>query len=237
MVGTPIQQLLVDAIGSQRGVEAANRLCTAIAEALDLDAVALSLIFDGVTVGTFGASTGSARMYNEVQFTLGEGPGLDAVKGRTVVAAPDLGADARWPAYAQAMLSHRVHAVYSVPVVVAAQYVGTLDLFRRAAGPMGREDLVGALIAAELAALPVLDLLGENLAAASDDPDCDVWTELGALTRIEVNRATGMLVAQLNIGPAEALARLRAHAYATDRSATDVASDILERRLRLDTDQ
>ena len=34
--------------------------------------------------------------------------------------------------------------------------------------------------------------------------------------------------------PAEALVRLRAHAYATGRAATEVAHDILERRLRLE---
>jgi len=45
-----------------------------------------------------------------------------------------------------------------------------------------------------------------------------------------------MLVAQLEVAPAVALVRLRAHAYATGRSATDVARDILDRRLRLDAD-
>jgi hypothetical protein len=34
--------------------------------------------------------------------------------------------------------------------------------------------------------------------------------------------------------PAVALVRLRAHAYATGRRATDVARDILDRRLRLE---
>jgi hypothetical protein len=45
-----------------------------------------------------------------------------------------------------------------------------------------------------------------------------------------------MLVAQLGVEPAEALVRLRAHAYATGRSSTDVARDILDRRLRLEAD-
>ena len=35
------------------------------------------------------------------------------------------------------------------------------------------------------------------------------------MSRAEVSQATGMVVAQLKIGPAEALVRLRAHAYAT----------------------
>ena len=56
----------------------------------------------------------------------------------------------------------------------------------------------------------------------------------GEMSRAEVSQATGVLVAQLEVEPAEALLRLRAHAYATGRAATDVARDIIERRLRLD---
>ena len=51
-----------------------------------------------------------------------------------------------------------------------------------------------------------------------------------------VSQATGMLVAQLEVEPAGALVRLRAHVFAAGRSATDVACDILDRRLRLEAD-
>ena len=75
-----------------------------------------------------------------------------------------------------------------------------------------------------------------DLQAAVNDPNSNAWAELNALCRAEVSQATGMLVAQLEVEPAEALVRLRAHAYATGRSATDVARDILDRRLRLEAD-
>ena len=101
-------------------------------------------------------------------------------------------------------------------------------------GSLDGDDLAGALVAAELAELPVLDLLGQDLQAAVGDPDEQAWAELAAITRAEVSQATGMLVAQLDIGPAEALVRLRAHAYATGRSATEVARDILDHGLRLE---
>lgn len=94
----------------------------------------------------------------------------------------------------------------------------------------------GAIVAAELAGVPLLDLLDGDLQAAVADPDSNAWAELHALSRVEVSQATGMLVAQLDLEPAEALVRLRAHAYATGRSATDVARDILDRRLRLEAD-
>ena len=116
------------------------------------------------------------------------------------------------------------------------QYVGALDLFWAHPGVLGAEQLAGALVAAELAQMPLLDLLAEDLQAAVADPDSDSWAELKTLSRAEVSQATGMLVAQLEVEPAEALVRLRAHAFATGRSATDVACDILDRRLRLQAD-
>jgi ANTAR domain-containing protein len=92
-------------------------------------------------------------------------------------------------------------------------------------------------VAADLAALPMLDLFSSDMTAAIDDPDSDAWQELYVLTRAEVSQATGILMAQLDIGPAEALVRLRAHAYATDTSATEVARAIVEQRLYLTKDR
>ncbi len=123
-----------------------------------------------------------------------------------------------------------------MPVVVAGEYVGALDLFRAGPGTLDGDRLAGAIVAAEIAGLPLLDLLDTDLRAAVDEPGSNAWVELNTLSRAEVGQATGMLVAQLGVEPAEALVRLRAHAYATGRSATDVARDILDRRLRLDTD-
>ena len=46
------------------------------------------------------------------------------------------------------------------------------------------------------------------------------------LDRLEVYQATGMLMAQLGIEAAAALARLRAHAYTVGQSASEVARDV-----------
>ncbi len=134
------------------------------------------------------------------------------------------------------MLSHHIRGVFAMPVVVAGEHVGALDLFRAQPGRLGGEQFAGAIAAAELAGIPLLDLLDADLLAAVNDPYSNAWAELNALSRAEVSQATGMLVAQLGVEPAEALVRLRAHAYATGRIATDVARDILDRRLRLEAD-
>ena len=134
------------------------------------------------------------------------------------------------------MLAHEIRAVCALPVVVAGEYVGALDLFMSSPGKLGVEQLRGALVAAELAQMPLLDLMASDLQAAVTDPDSDAWIELTTLSRAEVSQATGMLVAQLDITAAAALVRLRAHAYATGRSITHIARDILDFRLRLDRD-
>jgi hypothetical protein len=112
---------------------------------------------------------------------------------------------------------------------------GRLTFFRVHRGMLTARQFTDALVAAELAERPILDLTKADLHAAVADPDSNSRTELTALTRTEVHQATGMLAAQLDIEPAMALARLCAHAYATHRTPTDVARDILARRLRLPT--
>jgi hypothetical protein len=177
-------------------------------------------------------------VYDELQFTLGEGPCLDSVASKNPILAVDLAApdEARWPAFGSALLSHKIRGVSAMPVVVAGEYIGALDLFRRQPGQLDGEQLTGAIAAAEVAGIPLLDLLDADMHAAISDPNSNAWAELNALSRTEVSQATGMIVAQLDVEPTEALVRLRAHAYATGRSATDVARDILDRRVRLEAD-
>ena len=233
-----IHEQLLAAVDGRRGVEAADRLCEACVVLLDIDAAAISLVFDGASGGTLGSSGAPARIYDELQFTLGEGPCLESVARRIPILVVDLAdpGEVRWPAYGPAMLAHQIRGVYAIPIVVAGEFVGALDLFRTQPGHPPDEELSGAVAAAELAGVPLLDLLDGDLQAAVADPNSNAWAELNALSRAEVSQATGMLVAQLEVDPAEALVRLRAHAYATGRSATDVARDILERRLKLEGD-
>jgi len=233
-----IQDQLLAAVDGRRGVEAADRLCEACVVLFDIDAAAISLVFDGATSGTLGSSGEPARIYDELQFTLGEGPCLDSITFKGPILVADLADpdDARWPIYGPAMLSHRIRGVFAMPVLVAGEHIGALDFFRAQPGDLGEDNLAGAIAAAKLAGVPLLDLMNDDLEAAVNDPGSNAWPELQALSRAEVSQATGMLVAQLGVDPAEALVRLRAHAYATGRSSTDVARDILDRRLRLEAD-
>jgi hypothetical protein len=233
-----IAEQLRAAVDGRRGLAAADSLCEACVTLFGIDAAAISLVFSGVTSGTFGSSNAAARDYDELQFIMGEGPCLDSVSTHGPVLVPDLAKPnfIRWPMYCSAMLDYKIRGVFAIPVVLAGEFVGALDLFKTQPGELHVDQLAGAVIAAELAGVPLLDLMHSDLQAAVNNPYSSAWADFNALSRTEVSQATGMLVAQLGVEPAEALVRLRAHAYATNCSPTEVARDILDRQLQLEAD-
>lgn len=239
--------------GAESAQLAADRPCEACVGLLDVDGASISLVLDGTSRGTLGASGALSRQLDELQFTFGQGPCLDAVHGGVPVLVADLDdpAETRWPAFTEAVLLAGVSAVFALPVSLAASRVGALDLFRHQRGRLNDRALAGGLLAAELARLPLLDLLAGQAGTAaggqpagrhgSDGPDSadgvdeDGWTQLASLDRVEVYQATGMLMGALDVDQTEALVRLRAHAYAHGTTAAQIAATIVERRIALTT--
>jgi len=103
-----------------------------------------------------------------------------------------------------------------------------LDLYRRAPGALSATQMRDALSAADAATLILLGL-------RSDPGEEQAWDRSWG-SRAEIHQATGMVVAQLGISAADALARLRAHAFAEQRLLSEVARDVVARRLRFAKD-
>ncbi len=224
--------------GAPTPLAAADRLCEACVELLDVDGASISLIAEGKTQGTFGSSGRLSRMLDELQFTYGEGPCQDAVAQRRPIFAEDLDRpeEDRWPALTEAMLGHGIRAVYALPVAVASTPIGALDLFRRSSGPLDEAAMTGGLWAAGLAALPLLDLMTSDLNWEHAASGGGGWEQLASLERVEVYQATGMIVGALDVTPADALSRLRAHAISHGLTASEVAYRILNRHLIVSAD-
>lgn len=222
--------------GADSALGAADLLCHACVELLEVDGASVSLAHDGNVQGTFGSSGDMSRQLDELQFTYGEGPCLDAVRHGVPVLVADLDApsEKRWPAFTGALLRSGINAVFAMPVTIASQQIGALDLYRRRAGELTSTSLLGGMLAAQLAALPLLDLMSSGLDWESAAQGGDGWEQLASLSRVEIYQATGMLIGALKIGPTEALLRLRAHAFLHDTTAAATAWAIVEGRLSLD---
>ncbi len=206
-------------------------------ELLEVDGAAISLLHQGTTRGTYCSSGLLSRQLDELQFTFGEGPCLDAVAQGQPVLVADLkeAAEQRWPEFASAMLERGIRGVFALPVMVTQVYIGALDLFRHEPGVLTEQQLNGGLLAAEVAEQPLMQLMraavGWEEAPDGYGPGVPV-----SLARVEIYQATGMIMGRLGIGPEEALIRLRGYAIAHGMTASEVAWNIVERRLVLEDD-
>jgi hypothetical protein len=219
--------------GSGGAVASADRLCHACVDLLGVDGAAISFVDEGSSRGTLGSSGDLSRRLDEFQFTFGEGPCLDAVRQRTPVLVHDLDdpAERRWPAFTGAVLRAGVQAVFALPVTIATSTIGALDLFRNRAGSLDEDRWSGAEWAAQLAALPLLDVMSADIDWAAVSDGQEGWSQLAALERVEVYQATGMIQVQLDVSGPEALVRLRGYAFAHDMTASEAAWSVIERRL------
>lgn len=211
-----------------------RRLCTAAARTVPASGVGVSVMSEEGMRGVAAVSDPASETLEELQFALGEGPCIDAFASRRVVLEPDLGngASARWLAYAPAAHAQGVGAVFAFPLQVGAARLGVMDVYRHSPGPLSGESLAQALTFAEVAVETLLDAQGRAVvgeAAEGLDRALD--------SHYVIYQAQGMTMVDLGVPLADALARMRAHAYAHDRPLQDVARDIVAGRLRLQPDK
>lgn len=210
-----------------------QRLCRVATRSLAASGVGVSVLSGVGAQVTAAASDLRFDRIEELQFTVGEGPCIDAFSTRRPVLCPDLEQDStlRWPGYGPAARSEGVRAVFAFPMQVGAVRLGAVDVYRDEIGDLARQTVVQALIYADIALSTLLD---DQL---RDGYDAGPRLDETLAGRFEVYQAQGMVMIQLGVGAAEAMARLRAHAYANDRRLVDVAEDIVARRLSLEGDR
>ncbi|MEV4628483.1 GAF and ANTAR domain-containing protein [Micromonospora sp. NPDC049523] len=218
--------------GSPGVRQSLSRICRAAVHALSASGVGVNVLTRDGTQGYVVASDDAAYLLAELQFTLGEGPGVDAFHTRRPVLVTDLGAEdamARWPLWVAAMAERRICAAYAFPLQVGAARLGVMVLFCEQAGPMPGDTLDQALTFAEIVMMTVLDGEGnpDQGAQALGFDDASGY-------RAEVAQAQGMIMVQLGVSIGDALIRLRAHAYAESRPLHQVARDVVDRKLRFD---
>jgi hypothetical protein len=195
-------------------------LTTACVRSLPVTGVGVALMTDAGPAGIVTATDGVARELEDLQFTLGEGPCVDASRTGRPVLQPDLAltAPSRWPAFAGGALQADIGAVFAFPLRVGAIRVGVLDLYRDRAGQLSAAGLAEALSFAD--AVTQVLLFGQaGLAEPGSVPVVD--------ERAEVHQATGVVAVQAAVGLGEALVLLRARAFAEQRPVGDLAREVL----------
>lgn len=212
---------------SATATEWPQALCTVCVRVLPgIDAAALVLRGDTRQQETVTASDAWGARLEEIQYTLGEGPAVEAMRSGGPVLVADLRADqVRWPGFADAGAEEGLAAMFAFPLQIGGIRLGVLDLHRRRPGGLPAVALADAAVLADLATFALL----ENRLAHDQDK------LLMEVSYQDVHLATGALAAKLRIGLDDAFVRLRAHAFAERRSLVEVCRDLLAQRIDFDS--
>jgi len=193
---------------------------------------------DGVVLAVLAAHAGRiiisdsgphGDQLEDLHATLGEGPGIDAAVTGEPVTAVDLNqaqAHVSWPRFAVQALTCGIRAVVAYPVLLNAEPIGVLSLYRANPGDLSAAEHQGAVQYAHAATALLLD--GTGIASAGQ---MSVTLPIHAG---EVQQAVGVVMEYAGVDAATALHRLRAYAHHSARPMRDVVAEIRTCRLPFD---
>lgn len=202
----------------------AHRLCASVVEILGAGGAAITLAYTRPERVTVCSTDDVAARVEDLQEVLGEGPGHEAFDTGTQQVL-DVGSviDARWPQFAT--VAHQRLGplrIVALPLRPEHEVLGVLTCHVEAGHSLAPDDAAAQLLA---------DAVGTALMRDPHAADTDLsgsWSE-----RAQIHQATGMLVAQLQIGVEDAMALLRAHAFAAGTTLARTAHDVVTRHLDL----
>lgn len=210
------------------GVARVSKRCVTDA---GVDGAAVAILTDDADARDLLYATNSeAARIDELQFTTGEGPCIDAFVTGVPQLHPDIGNrpdTTGWPSFASEVLQELgVHGVYAFPLFSGGARLGVLELYTQKSGTMTAQQItaaqaaastLGDIVVSEVAARP--DFFDESTLRPPDGPF--------RFARSDINIAVGVLAERLHVSLDEATARLRARAYADARSISALAFDIV----------
>lgn len=216
-------------LSAGEGAGSVAGLCAVCPSLAGVDGAGIMLMSGDIPRGSLATTDEVSQLIEELQYTLGEGPCVDAYQQGRVVTEPDLAdpVTCRWLAFSPPVLRAGAHAVFAFPLSTGTVRLGALDLYRDRSGPLSGEQHADALVLADIAARWVLE------AQAGASPGTVAGElEHGADFHPVVHNAAGMVSVQLGISVTDALIRLRAYAFTRDRLLSEVAQDVVDRKLR-----
>src|SRR5579862_3210097 len=123
-----------------QGVEAPTltTLCQRTLGLLPADGVSIALMTGTDDQGLAASSGPLASARQDLEFTLGQGPGVDAYQQGTSVVVEDLRlANGRWPQFSPAALELGIRSMSALPIKVGGIRLGVLYLYGDEPGSIG----------------------------------------------------------------------------------------------------
>ena len=233
MPGDRLQRIMSRLSSDDDSPVGTTQLCAVCVEVTEMSGAGVMLMDGDLPRGTVCTTNAVSALLEDLQYTLGEGPCVDAYQQRLPVLEPDLADPAvpRWLAFTPPAVAAGARAVFGFPLDLGGARLGALNLYRDHPGPLTADQHADALTMASAAARAVIAMQAN---APADTLGAEL--EVGTNFQFVVHQAAGMVSVQIGATVTEALIRLRAHAFRHGQLAGDVAKEVVDRRLRFDPD-
>ena len=204
-------------------VDLLQTLAERCVELVDADAAGLMLDDQRGNLRLIAHSHESARLLELFELQQQEGPCLDCFATGQVIANVDLTtATDRWPVFTQAAREVGFGTSHAVPLRLRRQVIGALNLFSAGRRPLSDSHLA---VAQGLADMATIGLLHER--AVRDQVTLSEQLQTALQSRILIEQAKGVLLAQTGRSVEAAFALMRTHARRTGQPLTTLAGDVV----------
>jgi transcriptional regulator with GAF, ATPase, and Fis domain len=205
-------------------------LCAACASVVGVSGAGLVLLSSSRSLGNVCVSDPATELVEELQYTLGEGPCVDAFHTKAPVLVANLAAlDGRWPEFRRGAVDAGMRAAFGFPLLVGSSCIGALNLFHDREGALDDEQYADAVAVAHVAGRTVL-----AWQSAAGHESIAWQLEQVPAHRAVVHQAAGIISVQTETQIDDALVLLRAYAFAEGHPISDVATDVVANTLRFD---
>jgi len=191
------------------------------------DSCGVSLVSDGV-VSTRAASDARADRVDELQYSQGVGPCLEAIRTGDAVRVSSFEDETRWPGFIERALLEGVRASYSVPLRVDDALVGSLNLYSCGTEFSPSDQAVGNLLATQAA------VALRNAQTFHDVLDMVDQLEDALSSRDLIGQAKGMLMAQMGLDSDQAFDELRRMSQERNIKLRDLAQHVVDGTVGID---
>jgi transcriptional regulator with GAF, ATPase, and Fis domain len=195
-----------------------QKICDLAVETIDgCDHAGISFL-RGRKVDTPAASDDVPRQVDMIQYEVGEGPCLDAIREHEVFETGDLGSEHRWPNFAaRAQRETGITSMLCFRLFVAGDTLGALNLHSKAANAFGDESRrVGLVFAAHAAVALSNAIHGEQMEEALRSRDL-------------IGQAKGILMVREGVSAEKAFDMLRRASQRLNVKLRDVACGVVDR--------
>jgi transcriptional regulator with GAF, ATPase, and Fis domain len=198
-------------------------LTTHCMQVLDVDAAGVLLAVDSERLEVVCATTEAARLLEVLQVTTNQGPCVECARTGLPISASDLRCEERWDEFTSAVLKAGFAAAHAIPLKLRGQVIGTLNLFRRRAGSLSREDRT---LSQALADAATAGLLSKRAIDNAETLSMQLKSALN--TRVVIEQAKGILSARRKSTLDNAFEVMRAFARNDRRKLSEIARAVVD---------